>query len=111
MRRRLYFLLPDVASTRQVVDDLLVARIEARRLHVLARRDMDLQDLPEASVLQKTDVVHGAQIGALLGAAAGGIGGVCSQSGAKSTNDSLAYQPKHSQSRTKLRPGAQTNSN
>jgi len=76
MRRRLYFLLPDVASTRQVVDDLLVARVEARRLHVLARRDMDLQDLPEASVLQKTDVVHGAQIGALLGAAAGGLGGV-----------------------------------
>ena len=67
MRRRLYFLLPDVASTRQVVDDLLVARIEARRLHVLARRDMDLQDLPEASVLQKTDVVHGAQIGARAG--------------------------------------------
>ncbi|MCK1723487.1 DUF3551 domain-containing protein [Bradyrhizobium sp. 141] len=44
-------------------------------------------------------------------AAAGGIGGVCSQSGAKSTSDSLAYQPKHSQSRTKLRPGGQTNSN
>jgi hypothetical protein len=44
-------------------------------------------------------------------AAAGGIGGVCAQSGAKSTNESFAYQPKHSQSRTKLRPGGQTNSN
>ncbi|UPK40076.1 DUF3551 domain-containing protein [Bradyrhizobium sp. 186] len=44
-------------------------------------------------------------------AAAGGIGGSCSQSGAKSTNDSLAYQPKQTRSRTKLRPGAQTNSN
>lgn len=45
-------------------------------------------------------------------AAAGGIGGSCSQSGgAKSTNDSLAYQPKQTQSRTKLRRGAQTNSN
>jgi hypothetical protein len=76
MRRRLYFLLPDVASTRQVVDDLLLARIEARRVHVLARRDLDLQDLPQASVLQKTDVVHGAQVGAVLGAAAGAIGGI-----------------------------------
>ncbi|BBO12719.1 MULTISPECIES: DUF3551 domain-containing protein [Bradyrhizobium] len=42
-------------------------------------------------------------------AAAGGIGGTCAQSGGKSATDSLAYQPK--QSRSKLRSGAQTNSN
>ena len=42
--------------------------------------------------------------------AAGGIGGTCSQSGgAKTSNDAMAYQPKHS--RTKVRPGTQTNSN
>jgi hypothetical protein len=76
MRRRLYFLLPDVVSTQQVVDDLLIARIEARRVHVLARGDVDLQDLPKARVPQATDVVHGAQIGALLGAVAGGIGAI-----------------------------------
>ncbi|WP_439356753.1 DUF3551 domain-containing protein [Bradyrhizobium sp. DASA03007] len=45
-------------------------------------------------------------------AAAGGIGGTCSQSGgAKTSNDALAYQPKQTRSRAKLRPGAQTNSN
>jgi hypothetical protein len=44
-------------------------------------------------------------------AAAGGIGGSCSQSGAKTTNDALAFQPKQTQSRTKLRSGGQTNSN
>ncbi|WP_456623889.1 MULTISPECIES: DUF3551 domain-containing protein [unclassified Bradyrhizobium] len=44
--------------------------------------------------------------------AAGGIGGSCSQAGgAKSANDSLAYQPKQTQSRTKLRAGAQAKSN
>jgi len=43
--------------------------------------------------------------------AAGGIGGMCSQSGGAKTNDALAYQPKQTQQRTKLRPGAQTNSN
>jgi hypothetical protein len=76
MRRRLYFLLPDVPSTRQVVDELLLARIEARHIHVLARRGTDLEDIPEANVLQKTDLVHGAQVGAALGALAGVIGGV-----------------------------------
>lgn len=75
MRRRLYFLLPDLPSARGTVDDLLLARIEARRIHVLARRGTELQDLPEASVLQKTDVVHGAQVGAVLGAIAGAVGG------------------------------------
>ncbi|MBR0775325.1 DUF3551 domain-containing protein [Bradyrhizobium diazoefficiens] len=46
-------------------------------------------------------------------AAAGGIGGSCSQAGggAKSTNDALAFQPKQAHPRTKLRPGGQTNSN
>src|SRR5438477_7011381 len=76
MRRRLYFLLPDLSSARQVLDDLLLARIEVRRIHVLARRGTDLEDVPEASVLQKTDVVHAAQVGALLGAVAGTLGGV-----------------------------------
>lgn len=75
MRRRLYFLIPDVTSARQIFDDLLLARIEARHIHVLARRGMDLQDLPEA-VLQKTDLIHGAQLGAALGALAGVIIGV-----------------------------------
>jgi hypothetical protein len=75
MRRRLYFLLPDVSSTQQVVDDLLLTRVEARRIHVLGRRDIDLRDLPEANVLQKTDVIHGAQTGVILGAALGVLGG------------------------------------
>jgi hypothetical protein len=75
MRRRLYFLLPDLASARQVVDEILLARIEARHIHVLARRGVDLGDLPEASVFQKTDVVHGAQIGMILGACAGALFG------------------------------------
>ncbi|MBR0700933.1 DUF3551 domain-containing protein [Bradyrhizobium sp. 62B] len=43
-------------------------------------------------------------------AAAGGIGGVCAQSGGAKTNDALAFQPKQAK-HPKLRPGAQTNSN
>jgi hypothetical protein len=44
-------------------------------------------------------------------AAAGGIGGTCSQSGgAKASNVAFAQQPKQTHSR-KLRPGGQTNSN
>lgn len=75
MNRRLYFLLPDVASAERTMEDLLLARIEARRIHCLARRDLSLGSLPEASFLQKTDTVHGAETGMAIGGAAGVLGG------------------------------------
>ena len=72
MRRRLYFVLPDVESARRTADDLLLARIEDRHMRFLARRGTDLGELHEASYLQKTDLAHGAGIGLGLG----GIGGL-----------------------------------
>jgi hypothetical protein len=71
MRRRLYFLLPDVESASRTADDLLLARIEDRHMHFLARRGTDLGELHEANYLLKTDLVHGAGIGLLLGALGG----------------------------------------
>lgn len=72
MRRRLYFVLPDVASAKRTADDLLLARVDDRHMHFLARRGADLGELHEASYLQKTDLLHGAGIGL----AVGGIGGL-----------------------------------
>lgn len=72
MRRRLYFLLPTVASARQTVNDLLLARVEDRHMHVLARRGTDLGELHEANAMQKSDVVHGAEVGLVIG----GVGGL-----------------------------------
>ena len=73
MRRRLYFLLPDVESARRTADDLLLARIEDRHMHFLARRGTDLADLHEAGYLIKTDFVHGAGVGLGLGALGGAL--------------------------------------
>jgi len=71
MRRRLYFVVSDVGSAQRIRDELLLARIEDCHFHVLAKDGIDLQDLHEASILQKTDFVHGAEIGLTVG---GGIG-------------------------------------
>ena len=73
MRRRLYWLLPDVESARRTADDLLLARIEDRHMHFLARRGTDLRTLHEASVLQRTDVRHAAGRGLFLGALIGAL--------------------------------------
>jgi len=77
LRRRLYFMLPDIESARSMLNEMLLARIEVRHIHFLSKRDSLPPDLPEATVLQKSDIVHGAQlgvgIGAIVGAVAGGL--------------------------------------
>ncbi|HXZ52047.1 MAG TPA: DUF1269 domain-containing protein, partial [Burkholderiales bacterium] len=55
--RRLYFLVPDVETGKKVVDELLLARVEWKHMHVLAKRGTPLEDLPEASFWQKSDIV------------------------------------------------------
>jgi hypothetical protein len=71
MRRRILYLAPDLASARRLMDDLLLARVEERHIHVLARRGTPMDGLHEASFLQKSDIVHGAQMGLMLGAGLG----------------------------------------
>jgi len=71
MRRRLYFMVPDTISTRQIRDELLLAQIENSHIHVMAKDGTPLADLHEASILQKSDFVHGAETGLAVG---GGIG-------------------------------------
>ena len=75
MRRRLYFVLPDVECARAMLNDLLLARIECSHIHFLSRRDSLPDDLPQASVLQKTDMVHGAQTGVVIGGIVGAVAG------------------------------------
>ena len=73
MLRRLYWLLPDVESARRTADDLLLARVDDRHMHFLARRGTPLGELHEASVLHKTDVRHAAGRGLFLGALLGAL--------------------------------------
>ncbi|MDH5436897.1 MAG: DUF1269 domain-containing protein [Gammaproteobacteria bacterium] len=73
MRRRLYFLLPDTDSAKVVHNDLLLAKIEERYMHVIAREGTNLEDLPEADVRQKSDLIHGFQLGLVLGGLTGMI--------------------------------------
>jgi hypothetical protein len=75
MRRRLYFVLPDIESARTMLNDMLLARIGINHIHFLGKRGALPADLPEATVWQKTDIVHGAQMGLLIGAVVGGVAG------------------------------------
>lgn len=73
--RRMYVMLPDVASARSVANDLLLARVEDRHMRFLARRGTDLGELNEASYFHKTDAIHGAFVGLVIGGALGALAG------------------------------------
>jgi hypothetical protein len=73
VRRRVYWLLPNLASALTTMDDLLLAGVEARRMHFMARDDCDMTGLHAASVLQTSDVIRSAEAGLVIGAAVGGM--------------------------------------
>jgi hypothetical protein len=75
MARRIYWLLPDAASARRTMDDLLLARVEERHIHFVARDDVDMTGLHTANVLQTSDVVRAAEAGLCIGGATGAFGG------------------------------------
>lgn len=75
MRRRIYWLLPDVASSRRTMDDLLLAQIEVRHIHFVAKEGTDMTGLHEANLLQTSDLIRSAEAGLCIGIATGGIVG------------------------------------
>lgn len=74
--RRIYFLAPDVASAKAIVNDLLLARVEERRIHVLAKEGTLLEDLPEARLTQSSDLIPSLERGAAAGGLTGLLAGV-----------------------------------
>ncbi|SIT41296.1 conserved hypothetical protein [Paraburkholderia piptadeniae] len=74
--RRLYFLVPDTLTAKAIVDDLLRARITWRHIHVLANHSVTLEQLPQASLLQSSDVIHALERGVALGGATGALLGL-----------------------------------
>lgn len=74
--KRIYFLAPDIETTRKIVDELLLARVEVRHIHVLAKRDQPLDDLPEASFLEKSDFLPALEQGLAVGGLTGTLAGL-----------------------------------
>ena len=76
--RRLYFLIPSVDSAKTIVDELLLARIEQRHIHIAAADHHALTEanLPEANLLQESDFVPAVERGVAIGGATGILAGV-----------------------------------
>ena len=68
---RLYFLMPDTTVTHKLVNELLLSHVEERHIHVIAKEGTPMEDLPEASLLQKSDFIPAIERGLTLGGATG----------------------------------------
>jgi len=78
--RRIYFLVPDLNTAATVTDELLLARIEERHIHVIAREGTELGNLPKASLLQTSDVIPAVERGLAVGGVTGILAGVAAVS-------------------------------
>lgn len=76
MRKRLYFLFPDLKHTKQALNHLLLARVEERHIHVMAKEGTSLKDLPEVTLSQKSDVLHAVELGVFVGGVTGLVTGI-----------------------------------
>lgn len=76
MRRRLYFILPDLHTADTIQQELLLARVETSHIHFLARDGINLGQLSVANLLQRSDLIHGLQIGLFAGGLTGLLAGL-----------------------------------
>lgn len=74
--RRIYFLVPNIKTTHKIVDELRSEGIKDRHIHVLARRETPLEDLPEAGLTIETDFIPAVERGAALGGTTGLLAGL-----------------------------------
>ena len=74
--RRIYFLAPDIATTHRIVDEIRSRGIDDRYIHVLAKRGTPLEDMPEATMMQKTDFIPAVERGLALGGTNGLLAGL-----------------------------------
>jgi hypothetical protein len=76
MRRRLYFVLPDLESAETIEKELLLARIDDPHIHFLAKDGVNMGRLHLANLLQRSDLLHGIGTGLVAGGITGALAGV-----------------------------------
>lgn len=76
MRRRLYYVLPNIKSAQTMMNELLLARVGANHIHFIAKSDNLLGNLPKANFLERSGAIYCGEIGLCLGAGLGLLGGI-----------------------------------
>ncbi|MBO9514368.1 MAG: DUF1269 domain-containing protein [Variovorax sp.] len=76
MRRRILWLMPDLASARRAMHDLVQARVDVAHIHFAASEGTDLAGLRAANLWQTSDLIPAAKTGWVVGSACGMVIGL-----------------------------------
>ena len=78
MHKRLCFLLPDIDTAENIVNELREVGIVEKHIHVVAKNEYDITQhkLPQATLWEKTDLLPSIERGLLLGGTTGIIAGL-----------------------------------
>ncbi len=76
MKKRQYYLLSSISKAQQLVDELLLARINESHMHVVAKEKAPLGNLPSASPLQTSNLIHSIESGLVVGGITGLFSGI-----------------------------------
>lgn len=76
--KHLHLLAPDVERAKQLIDELRQEGIEERHIHLIAKDHalLEKEHLPEASLLQESDVVPAVEKGVAAGGVTGLLAGI-----------------------------------
>jgi hypothetical protein len=75
MRLKLEYLLPDIDAANQAADKMLLARVDERYIHFLAKTGTDLGLLKPANTTERTNLLSDSGRGVLIGAFIGMLAG------------------------------------
>jgi hypothetical protein len=73
---KMFFVIPDVDSAHHVVSELRHRNLDEDQISLVARETVPLEDLPEASLVEKSDAIPGMRRGVAVGGATGLLAGL-----------------------------------
>ncbi|AEP31094.1 hypothetical protein [Brumicola nitratireducens] len=74
--KRIYFLIPNIDIARDIVEELTQSDIDEKHIHIISKEGTQLEALPEATLLQKTDFISGLERGVAIGGTTGLLAGL-----------------------------------
>lgn len=74
--QRIYFLLPGIDDARSLVDTFRSNGYSDKDLHLVARQDVQMEDLPEASFSEQSDLLPALKRGVAIGGTTGLLAGL-----------------------------------
>lgn len=74
--RRLYLLVPNVRSAKEIINILLLKKVCYHNMHAVAKQGVDISQLPEAGIMIQKDVIHSLYVGACVGSMVGVVAGL-----------------------------------